>query len=855
MLPQPLIVLLFAPLAHMAAKQLLGLCLLRGGQACISSEPAKVFLDAAQLQPTFFTAVPRVYQLLYQRYQQLCMELSHRKAKLCCDCEPSQVEVLAAKEVRSLLGKRLQFMVVGGAACDPLLLQFLRRLFSCEVYDGYGLTETGGIATNGVINADVEVKLVDAPELGYTTKDLPFPRGEICVRTHTMSLGYLQQPSSPGSSDTIDSSRCVDGFFRTGDIGQLSTDGRVTVIDRRANIVKLAQGEFVSLERLESLYQGSPLVHQICIHAFPFASFLLAVVVPDWQACWSGSPEPVPHDCQTQSDVDSAKDGHQHRQSCTACTKPNVRALILRDLSNIAQQAQLRAWERIRGVVISSTEFSVERHFMTESMKMCRRNIAKAFESDLKALYHSIQQTLEALKDIASAVLEPPDRASSHEAQTFFRAGGDSLTAVQFQASVRSTFKQQLPLDVLTLSWLDLAEALTSSQSMEDVTHRHRQWQIEQDIRLPVFESAECALSPQHAGGADSPSARLHQANDIFLTGVTGFVGAHLLQALLCAQQFEGCSFVCLVRGVKDVVELTTLLQERWNVVFSELMAQRLEVVTGDVASPQFGLATPLYSQLTERVGVVFHAAATVNWLLPYSACREANVLGTVHVLQFATARRLKTLHYLSTLAVAGRREGEVLNWQDVVSNGSGYSISKYIAENYVRFAASQGLACSVYRLGMVSGSSETFVCNKNDFFSRYLLDCVHLGVCLSSKQVMDLTPVDCVANYIVTLSTAAFEGLRVLHLHNPLALSFAVMAQHLPFQSQRFEQWLRTVQACKHSHLQPLLPLFAREEDIGMMVHQFDNSVSQQLFEAHGMHFPSITPTLLQGYLSFLTQ
>lgn len=117
-----------------------------------------------------------------------------------------------------------------------------------------------------------DVKLIDAPEMGYFTTDKP-PRGEICVKTPAMIDGYFKSPD-------ITAEKFVDGYFLTGDIGVMDGEGKVRIIDRKKNIFKLSQGEFVSPERLEALYVGaSCFVSQMYVYGNSLQANVVAVVV------------------------------------------------------------------------------------------------------------------------------------------------------------------------------------------------------------------------------------------------------------------------------------------------------------------------------------------------------------------------------------------------------------------------------------------------------------------------------------------------------------------------------------------------------------------------------------------------
>lgn len=118
------------------------------------------------------------------------------------------------------------------------------------------------------------MKLLDVPEMGYWTTDNP-PRGEICVKTPDMIDGYFKNPE-------VTAEKFVDGYFLTGDIGVMEKVGKIRIIDRKKNIFKLSQGEFVSPEGLEGVFSGgSHYISQMYVYGNSLQSNIVAVVVPE----------------------------------------------------------------------------------------------------------------------------------------------------------------------------------------------------------------------------------------------------------------------------------------------------------------------------------------------------------------------------------------------------------------------------------------------------------------------------------------------------------------------------------------------------------------------------------------------
>jgi long-chain acyl-CoA synthetase len=134
--------------------------------------------------------------------------------------------------------------------------------------------EVGGIAGSKAIFRDVEHRIEDVPEMGYTSQDKPYPRGELVVKAKGMALGYFKNEEETQKA-------FKDGWYYTGDIVAVEKNGYVRVIDRKKDIFKLAQGEFVSPVRCEAVFHQSKFVEQICVYGDSLKNYLVAVIVPN----------------------------------------------------------------------------------------------------------------------------------------------------------------------------------------------------------------------------------------------------------------------------------------------------------------------------------------------------------------------------------------------------------------------------------------------------------------------------------------------------------------------------------------------------------------------------------------------
>jgi long-chain acyl-CoA synthetase len=256
--------------------------------------------DIQELKPTLLVGVPRVYERIYEGILKAIAELrplrrvifnalynrklasmksgySHKTASPFAD-------MLAFRKVRARLGGRLRLLISGGAPLSTEIEEFLRVTTCAYFIQGYGLTETLGpstvcyiddmalVGSVGVPATYTEIRLEEVPEMGYDPLGVP-SRGEICIRGKSIFAGYYKNPE-------LTNEAIVDGWFHTGDIGEMTPDGILKVIDRKKNIFKMSQGEYVAVEYLEKVYGFPPLVEDIWVYGDSFRSNLVAVVNP-----------------------------------------------------------------------------------------------------------------------------------------------------------------------------------------------------------------------------------------------------------------------------------------------------------------------------------------------------------------------------------------------------------------------------------------------------------------------------------------------------------------------------------------------------------------------------------------------
>ena len=370
----------FLPLSHIYERFLEFLVVYGDGTVCFTTgDTTKLLEDAQLIKPHFMAGVPRVFNRLHAAIKAQMSAPGLKGAlltravqtKLAKWRETGQVthavyDVLVFRKIRQLLGGELVTISSGAAPLSADVHEMLKVCFSCDVIQGFGMTETVGTCARGIpwdptapgtcgqIQPVNEVKLFDVVEMGYSSNDKPNPRGEVCVRGYNVTPGYLHDPEN--TAKTVDK----DGWLHTGDIGEIDAVGRLKIVDRIKNVVKLSQGEYVALEKLEGMYALDPLYATLLVHGDSNRSSLVAIGVCDpLQAS------------QLVSSVLGKNVHHEDIPSLEAVINdPKVRAAVLKRLAATAKKNKLNGFEMVKGVHLTMVPFPED--VLTPTMKVKR---------------------------------------------------------------------------------------------------------------------------------------------------------------------------------------------------------------------------------------------------------------------------------------------------------------------------------------------------------------------------------------------------------------------------------------------------------------------------------------------------
>ncbi|KAG0344393.1 hypothetical protein BG004_004513 [Podila humilis] len=364
--------------------------------------------DIQELRPTFFPTVPRLLNRIYAKLIASTVEapgltgaLARRAVatKLANLKEGKGVhhplwDRLLFNKVKMALGGRVEIILTGSAPIATEILSFMRIAFCCVVTEGYGATEGMATATVtlgdeyipghvGCPRAGCEIKLVDVPEMNYFVTDKPYPRGEIHIRGDTVFKGYFKDEKN--TRETVD----PEGWLASGDIGFVDDRGCFTIVDRKKNIFKLAQGEYIAPEKIENVMVARcNLAQQIYVHGNSLESTLVSVVFPD--------PE-------TFLPFANAITGSQvvvgdHAGLLKLCQDRQVNEAFLQELDKAGRAGGLRGFEFVKRVHLTTNAFTVENGMMTPTFKVRRPQVAAYFKDQVKAMYADIHASAPSAK-------------------------------------------------------------------------------------------------------------------------------------------------------------------------------------------------------------------------------------------------------------------------------------------------------------------------------------------------------------------------------------------------------------------------------------------------------------------------
>jgi fatty acid CoA ligase FadD9 len=789
----------FHPLSHVNERVHLPVVLVHGGVVAFSQGAGHLFDELAAFAPTVVGAVPRVFEVLHGRYQ--------RRLRALAAAEPGAargvLEAQATREAAAALGDRLLVVTTGAAPVSAELRAFLGRCFpDCWVSEGYGTTEVGMIASEGIVYPHVEVKLVPA-DLDAAQPGGP-ERGEIHVRTPDAVTRYLDGPLASDG-----------GFIATGDLGERGADGRVRVVGRLRSAVKLAQGEFVAADRVEAVLATAPIVDRVFVHAAAGADAIAALVVPDATVLGRrlGADAPL----------------------AALIARPGAAAAVVAALRSHGRSAGLARHELPRAVLLAEAIDAA----VTTSGKPARAVLAARHGAALAALAAAPDDPLPAIDDgeLLGRVVRVVSRIAGHAVhagQPLAGVGIDSLAVAEILAGLGDELGRAVPPGL----WFE-------AQTLGELA-----------ARLERFAPGRGGAADQLRADAAAPlrvPARIappRRPMVVAVTGATGFLGAHLVEAL----DHRGVQVIALVRAVDDAAASARLSAafDRWRIPLDGAPA-----IACDLAADDLGLAPGARRRLRDGIDTIIHAGAVVSWLAPYAALRAPNAAATRALLELAAEAGI-AFHHVSTISAAppGGDEDSRCSAEQAAT-ASPYAMSKWVAEAHVRAAAAAGLATAIHRPSLIAGHARTGVGNPDDLLHRYLVGCAELGCYLDSDALLDCAPVDVIAAAIAALVTSGPPAGATHHLvgadRSPswASLGRGLAAAGIPVAPAAHRDFIAALHAHPTTRLRPLASFLADERSLDRDAHA--SARTDAALAALGVTMPFIDDALVARHVAEL--
>ena len=392
----------YLPLAHIFERIIMAQIFMQGASiAFFRGDPLLLIEDFQACRPTVLAAAPRVLNKIYDKIQVGIAAAGGMKKKLFDAAVATKTKNLLTKgQLTHAVYDRLMFnkikkglgldclrsVVSGSAPLSKTVMNFYRIMLGIPVVEGYGQTENAACCTIslpedmstsghvGIPNPAVEIVLVDVPEMGYRHTDTDHKgqpcqgRGEILARGPTVFKGYYKDPVK--TKEAVDE----EGWLHSGDIGLWTTDGNLQIIDRKKNIFKLSQGEYVAPEKIENVVIQSLLIGQAFVHGDSLQSALVAVIVPD--------------EDPTRTLLENSEEPALAKASFSEiCKSDKLKSIIMADLTKLGRANGLLGFEIPKSIHLSDEEFSTENGLLTPTFKLKRQQARDKYEKEIERMY------------------------------------------------------------------------------------------------------------------------------------------------------------------------------------------------------------------------------------------------------------------------------------------------------------------------------------------------------------------------------------------------------------------------------------------------------------------------------------
>jgi len=378
------------PLSHVYERQAMYMYLYQGFAVYFAESLQTIGADLREVRPTVLVGVPRIFEKIYDRIQERAAEsgqlatfllnwavrvarryaeywLAHKPIPTILKLKHSIAQWLVFSKWHRAFGGRIRLLLSGGAAL-PEDLAYIYIGAGIPIIQGYGLTETSPVITTS------EIENIRVGTVGKAIPNVEIriaADGEIETRGPNVMAGYYNRPEETRAVFT------PDGWFKTGDIGRLDSDGYLRITDRKKELFKTSGGKYISPQPIEQAIKGSRFVSQVVLIG-DGRKFPAALIVPDWELI----------------DSYTKLKGINAKSRAELCSNPRIIDLFQRQLARLTPD--LARYEKIKAIALIENEFTIEGGELTPTLKVKRRVINEKYRDVIDEMYQRAESEFKA---------------------------------------------------------------------------------------------------------------------------------------------------------------------------------------------------------------------------------------------------------------------------------------------------------------------------------------------------------------------------------------------------------------------------------------------------------------------------
>ena len=750
--------------------------------------------------------------------------------------------VLASLPVNKPIGN-LKTIAIGGEACSENTIKSWYK--KINLINSYGPTEATVAVTNYKFKEEANPRIIGTAipfaDLFVLDENLkPVENGitgELYIGGSQLALGYLNRPEDTKKAfieapkwlwEDLKGNKML---YKTGDLVLKRTDGNLEFYGRKDDQVKI-RGYRIELAEIEHNMAKLPQISKAAIKV---------------QKKENGLPVLVAF-IQLMSVYDEES---QSLQNIRAKLQQVMPVYMLPDKIIVVDKMPLTHAGKIDKLLLEIPENQTKNNA-----------VPKWKEDNLAEIVKHIWKDLLSVEEIK-------------DDDDFFDLGGHSLLLAQLHVLLPEPVRNRISLPELYIF-------TTISAFVKEVEKRMQETEISQKNKAQLMIDELVRDSELHIDfeirEVPDPVV-LANPESIFLTGVTGFVGSHLLEELLLNTTAK---IFCLVRssssrnGVERIKDTFAKFKLSWSSEYEN----RVVAMAGDLSLANFGMDVADYEFISQNIEVIYHSGSSVSYVQPYPLIKKSNIDGLHNVIDLAVTKKIKYLVLLSSMGVFswGRpftkktwmyEDDSIDQNMAAVSRDLGYIKSKWVMESIAEKARAKGLPIINFRLGFAVCHSTSGATVMNQWWGALIRSCVALK---SFPLVMglkdELTTVDYMCKAIMHISKKHEAVGLNFHL-SPLAENDVSLTDfcakmneyyNTNLEGMEYHRWLNQ---WKHDHnlpIYPLLSLFTEDVHEGKSLveayentYYYDRSNTKQFLEDADLTPPVFDKKLMTPYLEFM--